>query len=36
MTISRRQLLQGAGAAAGLAAIGAPAIAQSRPRVKVG
>jgi len=36
MTISRRQLLQGAGAAAGLSVIGAPAIAQSRPRVKVG
>jgi len=36
MTITRRQLLQGAGAALGAATLGAPAIAQSRPRVKVG
>ena len=36
MSMQRRKLLQGAGAALGLAALGAPAIAQSRTRVKVG
>ena len=36
MAFQRREFLQGAGAALGLAAIGAPAIAQSRTKVKVG
>ena len=36
MLKQRRKLLQGAGAAIGLAAIGAPAIGQSRAKVKVG
>jgi sulfonate transport system substrate-binding protein len=36
MSMQRRKLLQGAGAALGLAAIGAPAIGQSRTRAKVG
>lgn len=36
MTIKRRTLLKGTGAALGLAAIGAPAIAQNRTRVRVG
>jgi NitT/TauT family transport system substrate-binding protein len=36
MTMKRRTFLQGAGAALGIAATGAPAIAQSRTKVKVG
>ena len=36
MTIQRREFLKGTGAALGLTAIGAPAIAQSRTKVKVG
>ena len=36
MTIQRREFLKGTGAALGLSAIGAPAIAQSRAKVKVG
>lgn len=36
MSIDRRSFLQGAGAALSLATIGAPAIAQSRTKVKVG
>jgi NitT/TauT family transport system substrate-binding protein len=36
MTIKRRTFLQGAGAIAGLSVLGAPAIAQSKTKVKVG
>jgi NitT/TauT family transport system substrate-binding protein len=36
MSIHRRALIQGAGAAIGLSAIGAPAIAQSRTKIRVG
>jgi sulfonate transport system substrate-binding protein len=36
MSIQRREFIKGTGAALGLAAIGAPAIAQSRTKVKVG
>lgn len=36
MSIKRRKLLQGAGAALGLSAAGFPAIAQSRTRIRVG
>jgi len=36
MTIKRRTFLQGAGAVAGLSMLGAPAIAQSKAKVKVG
>ena len=36
MSMNRRSFLQGAGAALALAAIGAPAIAQARTKVKVG
>jgi NitT/TauT family transport system substrate-binding protein len=36
MSIKRRRLLQASGAALGLAAIGAPAIAQSRTKIRVG
>src|SRR5918999_2349340 len=36
MTIHRRALLKGAGAAAGIAALGAPALAQAKTKIKVG
>lgn len=36
MSINRRKFLQGTGAALGLSAVGAPAIAQSRTKVRIG
>ena len=36
MTINRRTFLQGTGAVAGVAALGAPAIAQAKTKIRVG